>query len=213
MGIIRLTLITAVLIWLAMMYFGRDDGLPQDRIGRDAPAAAPQPAPMPVRDDPPPEPEPEPKPVVADTPAPAPVAPAPTPPPEPEPEPEPEPRQTITFTPLSDAVADAVEDALSAPDPAPDPDPVPAEDPAPAAAPGSEFVVDAAPEPDPQLYVTGSRVNVRAGPSTVYEAITSLTRGTSVADLGDAGEGWRMIRLPNGGIGYMSGDFLSPVSP
>jgi len=217
MGIIRLSLITAVLIWLSMMYFGRDDGLPETLIGREAPGATSQPAPQPVRNDPPPQPEPEPDPepdpVVAETPEPAPVAPAPAV----EPDPEPEPQRTITFTPLEDAVSDAVDDALATPDPAPVPDPAPnpaptlAEEPAPAPAPGSDFVVDA--DPEPLLYVTGSRVNVRSGPSTVYEAVTALTRGTAINDLGDAGEGWRMIRLPNGGIGYMSGDFLSPVTP
>lgn len=203
MGIIRLTLITAALIWLAMMYFGRDDGLPENRIGRDpaqrtpvervegAPAsvAASEPAPAP-------EPEPEP----------APVTPAPQPDPAPAATPEvaqptarPEPPATADA--LGAAVADAVQDALTAPEPAPEPQPE------------SDPPTEAAPEPEPVLFVTGSRVNVRSGPSTIYGAITALTRGTAVGDLGDAGEGWRMIRLPGGEIGYMSGDFLSTVAP
>lgn len=68
-------------------------------------------------------------------------------------------------------------------------------------------------EPEPEvamLYVTGSRVNVRGGPSTDYGVIASLTRGTPVGDLGDAGEGWRIIRLmETGERGYMAGRFLT----
>ena len=74
---------------------------------------------------------------------------------------------------------------------------------------GAETATAPAAPTGQQLYVTGSRVNVRSGPSTVYEAIGALTRGTAVDDLGDAGEGWRQIRLPDGRTGYMSGDFLS----
>ncbi|MEJ2036655.1 MAG: hypothetical protein P8X69_11620, partial [Maritimibacter sp.] len=43
MGLIRLTLITLVLLWLGMKYFGRDEGLSGSLIGRD-----PDPAPVTV---------------------------------------------------------------------------------------------------------------------------------------------------------------------
>lgn len=180
MGIIRLTLLTLVLIWLAMMYFGRDDGLPERVIGREpsAPAATPDPVRAP---DPPAEalPEPEPEPPVA-------AAPAESDTPEP-----------------SDAMEDAIGAAIEEATPVPEPEPEPTPEPEPAPAPA----------PDSVLYVTGATVNVRSGPSTVYNAITALPRGAAVVDLGDAGEGWRMIRLETGETGYMSGDFLSPVAP
>ncbi|GKY88529.1 SH3 domain-containing protein [Sinisalibacter aestuarii] len=184
MGIIRLTLITAVLIWLAMYYFGRSDGLPPDRLGR-----VPQPeAPVAVADTPAPE--------AGAAPEETPAAEAPAPAPEPAPTaPEPEAVEPTAATdPVDAAIAEAIGD--SAPDPVAEPEPEP--DPAPAA------------EPDTVLYVTGARVNVRAGPSTNYEAITALTRGTAVTDVGPAGNGWREILLDTGETGFMSGDFLSP---
>lgn len=230
MGIIRLTLITAVLIWLGMLYFGRDEGLPDQVIGR-----APQPetrqlttppAPAPAESDtaqtepanttPAPEQE-----VAQDEPAPAPE-PTPTEPDpqpaqddtavvaEPTPEPDPEPA-----APRDAAVDNAIADALATPEPAPE---APATEPdttanltPPASDTGGEFVT--LPEPDRLLYVTGSRVNVRSGPSTVYDVITALPEGAAVTDLGDAGEGWRMIQLDTGETAYMSGDFLSPDAP
>lgn len=71
----------------------------------------------------------------------------------------------------------------------------------------------AAPEPD-YLYVTGSRVNVRGGPSTAYGVISSLSLGTQVEDMGDAGDGWRQIVLTDTGErGFMAGRFLSSVEP
>ena len=162
MGIIRLVLITAALIWLMMYYFGRDDGLPEDRLGR-APA--------------PPELAQTPAPEVAETPEPGAAVPKPEPITPPEP--------AAVAQPVADPVAPT-------PEPTPEPEPLPES------------------EPDVVLYVAGRTVNVRSGPSTTFAAITSLTRGTAVVDLGDAGEGWRQIRLDSGEIGYMSGDFLSP---
>ncbi|GGD24106.1 SH3 domain-containing protein [Sinisalibacter lacisalsi] len=179
MGIIRLTLLTTVLIWLAMMYFGRDEGLPDRVIGREAPAptqvieTAPEPVELEPEPAPEPEPEPEPEPPVAAAPA------------EPSP-PEPVDR-------FEEAISEAMEEAEPEAEPEPEPAPTPA--------------------PDSVLYVTGATVNVRSGPSTVYDAITALPRGTAVVDQGNAGEGWRMIRLQSGETGYMSGDFLSPVAP
>jgi len=188
MGIIRLTLLTLVLIWLAMMYFGRDEDLPDRVIGRERPdpgtivTPAPEPA-VPSEGAPTPEPEP-------------PVATAPVEDSTPEP-----------TDPFEAAVDEAMEEATPEPEPQPEPvaDPEPVAEPEPAPEP--------APAPDSMLYVTGATVNVRSGPSTVYDAITALPRGAEVVDLGDAGEGWRMIRLETGETGYMSGDFLSPVAP
>jgi hypothetical protein len=199
MGILRLILITLVGIVAAMLYFGRDDGLPETLIGRTPPPPAEVITPNAALD---PVTEPEPEPDPAPPPPTAEVAerPAPTPPPA-APEivvaPEPTPAPTPTPTP-----APVVE-----PEPEPQPAPVVVEETPPA---------PAQPEPEPAdtvLYVTGTKVNVRTGPATVYEVITSLERGAAVVDLGDAGEGWRLIRLGEGEIGYMSGDFLSPTAP
>lgn len=171
MGIIRLILITAALIWLMMFYFGRDEGLPENRLGR-----APTPA------------------VLAEAPAPdaPPAAPKPAEAPEPvTPAPPSQPIATPETAPVEPAVNDPV-----APEPVAEQKPQPVAEPEPA--------------PEAVLYVTGRTVNVRAGPSTTFEAIASLTRGAAVVDLGDAGEGWHQILLDSGEIGYMSGDFLSP---
>lgn len=71
----------------------------------------------------------------------------------------------------------------------------------------------AQPAPDPEisfLYVSGSRVNVRGGPSTDYGVISSLGYGTQVEDLGHAADGWREIRLlETGERGFMAGRFLT----
>lgn len=73
--------------------------------------------------------------------------------------------------------------------------------------------VQADPQPD-YLYVSGSRVNVRGGPSTAYGVISSLSLGTKVEDMGDAGDGWRQIVLTDTGErGFMAGRFLSPEQP
>lgn len=210
MGIIRLTLITLVLLAGAMMYFGRDDGLPDNRLGREPTAAAPRAAatqsdttaavPQPA----PPQPEPAPAAAV----------------PEPAPEPAAEPLAAAP-SPTETALDAALSEALATPDTPDEPTPAAAEA-APAAtatadtaaaAPAADAVNPAPAAANPVLYVTGSRVNVRSGPATVYAAIDSLARGTPVDDLGDAGEGWRMIRLPSGATGYMSGDYLSPTAP
>lgn len=193
MGIIRLTLITAALLWMAMYYFGRDDGLPSDRIGRTPPPdltrnttpppAAETPAAQAAQPD------------AATVPAVKPAAAAPTPATgatgtaDKTATPlaqiaKPEPLEAIT--PTAPASPRAVE-----PEPAP-----PAETPAAA--------------PEPLLYVSGQRVNMRSGPATSFGVVTSLGRGTAVTDLGMAENGWHEIRLGNGETGFMSGDFLSP---
>jgi uncharacterized protein YgiM (DUF1202 family) len=68
--------------------------------------------------------------------------------------------------------------------------------------------------PADYLYVTGSRVNVRGGPSTAYGVISSLSLGTKVEDIGDAGNGWRQVVLTDTGErGFMAGRFLSSEQP
>ena len=142
MGIIRLTLFSVLGIGGAMLWFGRDEGLPEDRLGY----------------------VPAPPDVVAITPPPAPT-PAPTP------------------TPVA-----------AAPAPAPTPPPP---------APGP-----------PTLYVTGTSVNMRAGTSTREAILARLARGTEVAFLGKAADGWSRIRVIESGTeGFMASQFLSPDQP
>jgi hypothetical protein len=60
-----------------------------------------------------------------------------------------------------------------------------------------------------RLVVTGDRVNVRAGPSTRYEVISSLGYGERVELVSYSGRNWARIRLPQGDrVGFMARSFL-----
>lgn len=64
------------------------------------------------------------------------------------------------------------------------------------------------------VFVTGTRVNLRDGPSTDNAVVDQLARGTEAEVLGEAGDGWLQIRaVATGAEGYMSGNFLSPERP
>lgn len=63
------------------------------------------------------------------------------------------------------------------------------------------------------LYVTGSKVNFRAGPSTSDRVIGALLLGSPVEALGQSEGGWMHLRDAQGREGYMSGQFLSPDRP
>lgn len=65
----------------------------------------------------------------------------------------------------------------------------------------------------PVLYVTGDRVNMRAGPSTGDRVVTALGRGAAVQPLGPADAEWVNIRDGNGRTGYVAGRFLSANAP
>lgn len=72
----------------------------------------------------------------------------------------------------------------------------------------------AAPLPDgPVLYVTGDRVNMRAGPSTGDRVVTALGRGAAVRPVGPTEADWVNIRDANGRTGYVAGRFLSASAP
>jgi hypothetical protein len=184
MGIIRLILITAALIWLAMYYYGRDDGLPEARIGR---APDPEPAMSPIEET-----------ATADDTAVGGIE-----------------RGARTADALEAAVDEAAQSAASdsGPEPEivtiPEPEPVIPPEPEPVATPESEPETAPDTATEAVLYVSGERVNVRAGPSTDFAVITALVRGAPVVDIGPAGGSWREIRLDTGETGYMSADFLS----
>jgi endonuclease YncB( thermonuclease family) len=61
------------------------------------------------------------------------------------------------------------------------------------------------------VYVTGARVNQRAGPSTSHAVMGVLSEGARVEKLRDEGQ-WTQIRS-NFGTGWMSSSFLSSVAP
>lgn len=82
---------------------------------------------------------------------------------------------------------------------------------APAAAPApAETAV-----PDrPLVYVTGSRVNMRAGPSTANPVVTALGYGDEAELIETLDNGWMHIRhTESGRVGYMAGRFLSETRP
>ena len=57
--------------------------------------------------------------------------------------------------------------------------------------------------------VSGSRVNLRAGPGTGHAVVDTLLQGTQVERLSVTDAGWMEIRLTAGGtIGWMSADYL-----
>lgn len=63
------------------------------------------------------------------------------------------------------------------------------------------------------VYVTGTRVNLRAGPSTDTDIIAALDLGTEARVLSADTDGWYQIEIAGGLQGYMSTDFLSVDRP
>jgi uncharacterized protein YgiM (DUF1202 family) len=58
--------------------------------------------------------------------------------------------------------------------------------------------------------VDARSVNVRSGPGTDFDVLTRLSRGEEVAVIGDAGNGWNLIRIEGDGIeGYVSSEYLA----
>jgi uncharacterized protein YgiM (DUF1202 family) len=60
------------------------------------------------------------------------------------------------------------------------------------------------------MYVSGSSVNVRSGPSAESEALMRLPRGEAVLVLPSDTPGWSMIRIEGDGVdGYIASRFLT----
>ncbi|MEO1679223.1 MAG: SH3 domain-containing protein [Pseudomonadota bacterium] len=78
-----------------------------------------------------------------------------------------------------------------------------------AQAPAPEPTEPAALDADKTLFVTGSRVNVRSGPSTGFGVIGSVAYGDAVELVTFDGQGWAQVRLVGGTTGYMSRRFLA----
>lgn len=62
-------------------------------------------------------------------------------------------------------------------------------------------------------YVSGTRVNLRAGPGTVNAVVASLTFGTEAEVLSDTGADWIEIRTADGTAGWISSIFLTETAP
>lgn len=78
-----------------------------------------------------------------------------------------------------------------------------------ARAPQDSALPPAAAEELPLFTVTGTQVNMRAGPSTDTSIVMSLSLGSITEGLGPAQGGWIEIRDLNTGItGFMSARFL-----
>lgn len=148
----------------------------------------------------------------------------------------PEGRQSLPTPPAPETVAPTVaEDSAPAPaDPAeveavtPEPEPevpTPAEPvastdptPAPQPEPEPEPVAEPQPEPEPEpapilLTVTGSAVNLRAGPSTQNAVVGRVVRDQQVRLVERLDNGWVQIEVDGiDGTVFMSGDFLSETN-
>lgn len=62
------------------------------------------------------------------------------------------------------------------------------------------------------LIVTGTSVNMRAGPSTNQAIIGRMRQGERAELLTKARDGWVQVRaVPSGQIGFMAGRFLKPA--
>ena len=69
-----------------------------------------------------------------------------------------------------------------------------------------------APDVDGLLRVTGSRVNLRFGPSTADSIVGSLSEGMLAEPVGSEIDGWIEIRAVDSGLtGYMASRFLDPA--
>ncbi|WP_298496318.1 SH3 domain-containing protein [uncultured Maritimibacter sp.] len=183
MALLRLTLVATAVLGAAMYHYGREDGLPDDPLGRDTALITPNLLGGPTLDA---TNEKESDVLLAAIAS------------DSNPE-SPTQLSLVSFEPeetvepmmsAKNPTADVVEGAI--------------------AATAADATTAKEPETTPMLYVSGSAVNVRGGPSTAFGVIDSLTYGTAVEDLGDAGQGWREIRLlASGETGYMSGQFLT----
>ncbi|MBE1285935.1 MAG: SH3 domain-containing protein [Rhodobacteraceae bacterium] len=70
------------------------------------------------------------------------------------------------------------------------------------------------PEPQPDLReVTGTRVNMRDGPGTIYPVLTRLKLGNAVQVLSDSGTGWLRLRtVETGHVGWVAASLISKKS-
>jgi uncharacterized protein YgiM (DUF1202 family) len=118
---------------------------------------------------------------------------------------EPAPVALATYVPVAPPAP-----ALPVPEPvaaAPLPEPEPVAEPVAAPAPEE-------PQPLPVRYVKAGSINLRAGPSTSDAVIGRLTRNEAVSVVGDAGDGWVLVRIEGDGAeGYVAARLLTDAEP
>ncbi|MCK8485101.1 hypothetical protein MUY21_13735 [Aliiroseovarius sp. S2029] len=193
MGIIKLSCLTLGALGVAMLHFGRDDGLPVDRIGREPTIAQDTIVPVSAALDP----------GIAGSPETA----------------EGEIIATANATPAVQAPKAAAPARLvavpvtlaSASTPQ-----TPAELAEAQARKMASNITTATPaaaslttDAFPTVFVSGTTVNMRAGPSTKHGVVAKLTYGTEVYDMGTTASGWSQIKVVDTGArGFMATRFL-----
>lgn len=195
MGIIKLSCLTVGALGVAMVHFGRDGDLPVDRIGREPTIAQDTIVPVSASLDAGISASPET--AKGEIIATANAAPTVTPP--------------VAAAPARLTVVPVTVENASAPQ-------TPAERAEAAARQMASNITKPAPaaaslktEAFPTALVSGTTVNMRAGPSTSYGVVARLTRGTEVYDMGTAAGGWSQIKVvETGERGFMASSFLDP---
>lgn len=135
-------------------------------------------------------PEPAPEPALT---APAPQSPAPT---------APAPQVAAPPAPIdADAAVRRALAATEAQTPAPAPDSI---------VPPTIPQPDAVPATDADRRITGSRVNLRGGPSTGDAVVGQVVRDQQVRIVEDAGD-WMRVQTGDGTEGYIFATFLAPI--
>jgi uncharacterized protein YgiM (DUF1202 family) len=187
MGIIRMSLLTAGVMGAAMMHYGRNDGLPTDRIGREPTVAQDTIVAVSAKVE-----ETDAEAVVPLTAAAlVPVA----------AEAETVPRAFVIKAAASvdedtspGALAEAAARKMAASAPAP-----------------TEPTTDGLSTRFPTMFVSGSTVNMRGGPSTQHGVVSKLTRGTEVLETAQTDDGWSQIKVvATGQRGFIASRFLKP---
>ncbi len=76
-------------------------------------------------------------------------------------------------------------------------------------------IPEPAPEPERIIwFVTGSRVNVRGGPSTNYQVLGKVTYGEAAEIVSDPDADWVKIRIEGDGVeGFIMKRFMTDVDP
>ncbi len=79
----------------------------------------------------------------------------------------------------------------------------------------AEVEAETTPEPERIIwYVTGSRVNVREGPSTNYTVLGKVLYGDAAEIISDPNADWVKIRIEGDGVeGYIAKRFMTDVDP
>ncbi len=81
----------------------------------------------------------------------------------------------------------------------------------------AEVEAEATPAAEPERiiwYVTGSRVNVREGPSTNYTVLGKVLYGDAAEIISDPNADWVKIRIEGDGVeGYIAKRFMTDVDP